>query len=81
MEESKLCFPAKTSGDLLVTGFGAEALFRNEEYTFGQNILKAEPPSRQLVAESKGNPPSPHTPPLLELRKRTEKEKFFVHFS
>lgn len=42
-EESQLCFPANTSGDLHVAGGWGRAPLRNEERIFGQKIPKAEP--------------------------------------
>lgn len=61
-----------------MSGGGAEALFRNEEYTFEQNVSKAETPYQQQSAGSKGNFPSPNTPAAgIE----EEKEKSLVYFS
>lgn len=61
-----------------MSGGGAEALFRTKEYTFDQNISKAEPLYQQQAAGSKGNFPSPNTPAAgIE----EEKEKSLVYFS
>lgn len=71
-------FPSQDLRGFTCDGCGAEALFRNEEGTFGQNNPKAKPPSLQQVAESKGNFPSPQHPITTGTEKQRKRNSLYT---